>query len=104
MVTVEHAVGFMALSFVLVLVLAALGATRAQADLCQNVRNAARAFSVGSHHLDPSVEITGSAGANGVFSAVGTAPAVSVGSMSFGSLRCEVAGWREQTIWGSSER
>ena len=102
MVTVEMALGLGSLVLVLSLGLTALGVARDRAELCEQVRVHARAYSLGA---ESSGRPEGSGGASfrvegfPTFTAVGTKPAVQVGGWSVGTLRCEVSGIREPLLW-----
>ncbi len=98
MVTVELALGLGSLFLVLALILAALGAGTAKAVLCDQVRQEARAHSIGTGSRragNASISIADS-GEN--FTVHGSKPAVRIGGWSAGMVECTITGTREATI------
>lgn len=104
MVTVEAAVSVTALVAVLALLLGAIGVVRTQAELCQSVREGARAESLGQE---------GSAAVSARFSGAvdvqvggdqtwvrveGQTSAATIGSLSVGSLHCAAETLREPGV------
>lgn len=109
MVTVEIAIGFAALVFVLTVALMALGAAQSRAVLCEEVRVAARSHSLGGGVGGAAEGMPGSTMAviqgSGSFKVVGTKPAASLAGWNLGTLRCEIAGIPESGLsWLSSGR
>lgn len=101
MVTVEAALGIAVLVAFLALLLGALSVVRVQTEVCQVVREAARAEAVGisaqsavaqsnRSPLKVSVEARG----EWVYVQV-SAPAVSIGAASVGTISCEAHSYRE---------
>lgn len=102
MVTVELALGLGALFTVLALVLAAVAGIGAKNALCDQVRQEARAYSVGGTSPNvEGVELTVSDSGTD-FTVRGTRPAVEIAGWSAGTLECSINGTLEWAIpWAS---
>lgn len=103
MVTVEMAIGFGALVLVLCAMLAAVTISLSQARLCNNVRIAAREYSIGdgawAHQEDQQGRPINYSllGGPGDFTVVGVMPGITIGEWSVTQLTCEVSGTAE--LW-----
>lgn len=95
MVTVELALGLGSLFLVLALVLTAVGAATSRAELCDRVRQGARAYSLGAPIADSHLSVREEGKSFTVF---GSKPAVGLGGWSVGTIECQVSGTLENTI------
>ncbi|MFZ1382196.1 MAG: hypothetical protein WAS54_05320 [Scrofimicrobium sp.] len=98
MVTVELALGLGSLFLVLALILTAVGAGTSKAALCDQVRQEARAHSLGASVAEgtgSSISVT-SEGPN--FTVRGTKAVAELGGWSVGTLECTVSGTYESAV------
>lgn len=101
MVTVETALGFVALVLVVAALLVALIAAQNQAELCHSVRVGARAHAVGSSASSAALAVSSGpvdvqVEDGGVwFTVSGSAPAIRLGHWETPPLHCSVKSMRE---------
>lgn len=100
MVTIELALGFVALMAVLALGLTAIGAAQARSGLCERVRVEARSVSLGiGSSSAPKGTVISVADRGETFIVSGKRPVVELGGWHVGTLQCELTGVRESVPW-----
>lgn len=98
MVTVELALGLGSLFLVLALILTVVGAGTSKAALCDQVRQEARAHSLGASVAEGTGESMSVTSEGSSFTVRGTKAAAQLGGWSVGALECKVSGTYENAI------